>query len=1089
MRKLLMGVLATLFIPICALAQKPASGELIKKGIALHDESKYAEAIKLYRQVSRNDSNYHLALYEIAYSQMADSNFQDALKTCEQALAIENNEYALQVFVIKGNTLDDMGDPDGALAAYDSALRRYPNSEGLLFNKAITLHRKKQTTRSMALLQQLLVRNPYYASAHYRLAQWALEQGKLVPALMGAFTYMLLQPEGQYNNNCIQLMAQITKGSEEAIKYASKRDEDQYAPYATVEKIILSGIALDKNYKAKIKLDDPLLRQLQVMMEKLRYEEDSEDFWMQYYVPILKLVYDRGQFEPTVFYAFSALKLDPIQQYIKRNGKEIKEMSAMITGQLNAIRATRELHAVKRQKAEELYHFEEGVFVGKGKSIGDKLVGPWTIYHSNGNPKSVGLFDDEGKRTGTWKFYNIHGGLGGTEEWKAGVQWGEDITYNSKGVLIRKTYFKNDKEEGERQEYYSIGPLSSTQEYKNGKAEGRYRSFYASGGKKAEGTQRAEELDGAFISYHENGETDTKCTYANGKLNGLYQSYHDNGQLSFTGTYANGELEGETTTYYRNGKIKRKASYRKSLLEGDELEYASTGELTSKVSYKAGKAEGPADYLHEGKRFSRILFENNKLKQVQYWNKEGKEISSFSRPSKQFVLTTYSPLGYKASQSTFDEKDQLQGEQVYFFPSGKPKDLFPYRNGELEGQGVTYFSNGKKHYVSHYSGGKRNGIYQSYFLNGQLQNEGYYIDGDLNGDWTEYNEKGIVTSTSTYLNDNLIGKKSIHFANGKLDCEEEFYGGWLYGVKQYDTTGKVIAEVRFPNGNGTFRGVYFNGKPRFEYTYKNGSLEGPNILYYIDGTIQLKKQYRFGELHGPYLEFHTNGKPSVEGAYTWGRRTGTWKHYRSDGSLHRDETYVDGELHGKRTDYENGKIERVTEFREGSRHGSMTRYAEDGQLMNVFYYLADELVGYSYSDKNKQLLPTIPLVGGTGKVVTYYSNGNKSAEIDYLDGLLNGVFRLYYPNGKVQYESNEICNLTHGRLSEFYPNGQVKTDLRFFFDNQDGPYRYFHENGNVKEQGESFNGYYHGWRIFFDLAGKETDRHYYYYGNLLKKGK
>ena len=46
------------------------SGELITKGISLHDEGKYKESIDLYKKISRGDTNYYRAIYELAYSQM-----------------------------------------------------------------------------------------------------------------------------------------------------------------------------------------------------------------------------------------------------------------------------------------------------------------------------------------------------------------------------------------------------------------------------------------------------------------------------------------------------------------------------------------------------------------------------------------------------------------------------------------------------------------------------------------------------------------------------------------------------------------------------------------------------------------------------------------------------------------------------------------------------------------------------------------------------------------------------------------------------------------------------------------------------------
>ncbi len=51
------------------------SAEKINNGIKLFDEDKYKEALKEYQQVKPGDTNYVWALYEIALTCAADSQF------------------------------------------------------------------------------------------------------------------------------------------------------------------------------------------------------------------------------------------------------------------------------------------------------------------------------------------------------------------------------------------------------------------------------------------------------------------------------------------------------------------------------------------------------------------------------------------------------------------------------------------------------------------------------------------------------------------------------------------------------------------------------------------------------------------------------------------------------------------------------------------------------------------------------------------------------------------------------------------------------------------------------------------------------
>ena len=64
------------------------SGELLKKGADLHDQKKYKEAIALYKQINRSDSNYSSALYELSMSCEADSQYEACRQYAMERLSL-----------------------------------------------------------------------------------------------------------------------------------------------------------------------------------------------------------------------------------------------------------------------------------------------------------------------------------------------------------------------------------------------------------------------------------------------------------------------------------------------------------------------------------------------------------------------------------------------------------------------------------------------------------------------------------------------------------------------------------------------------------------------------------------------------------------------------------------------------------------------------------------------------------------------------------------------------------------------------------------------------------------------------------------
>ncbi|WP_129875924.1 tetratricopeptide repeat protein [Mucilaginibacter terrigena] len=313
---------------ITASAQKSGlinSGEVIKEGIQLHDSSEYKKALILFDKVNRSDTNYVWALYQKALTCEADSQYTQAIKYCKEGLALkEMREYEPDLYNTYGNTLSDSKLYEQAIKVFDAAIAKYPHYSLLHFNKGVVLLQIEKSRDAELEFQKALLINPYMYSAHYQLSLAALQQGKLIPAFMSSVAYLFVNPEGKYFSNAINILSQISKSTDEVLKLKNERKETPDANYQMMEEIILSKIALDKQYKPIIVLDDVLSRQIQVLFEKLEYDAGSKDFYIQYYLPYYKKVYKDGKFEPFINHAFSNAKVDVIQDYLKKNKKSME---------------------------------------------------------------------------------------------------------------------------------------------------------------------------------------------------------------------------------------------------------------------------------------------------------------------------------------------------------------------------------------------------------------------------------------------------------------------------------------------------------------------------------------------------------------------------------------------------------------------------------------------------------------------------------------------------------------------------------------------------------------------------------------------
>jgi antitoxin component YwqK of YwqJK toxin-antitoxin module/Tfp pilus assembly protein PilF len=1065
------------------------SAEYIKKGIGLHDQGKYKEAIAAYSKIDRSDTNYYQALYEMAYSLSADSQLTEALKVCEAGLA-KNNAYWPQLFTLYGNLLDDAGQPEKALRVYDSAIALYPAYTSLLLNKGTTYLIQKKYSQAEAVFKQCILINPYESSAHYKLGASVLPQGKIIEAFLCYISYMLLQPNGKFQSNCITHMSNISKNTDEIRELANNRVDNGESPFALAEKIVSSKIALDKNYKPLIKLDDPITRQLQVMLEKLEYEESSTDFWMQYYVPLYSGIFKDKKFEPFVYRAFGSINIETIQSYLKKNKDDLEDLVNVLVAYFNQVRSTRELNYSKRKNMPPLYHFEEGRLYGKGTTTadGEKFTGDWEFYYNPGNIRSKGKFNNTGGKEGEWNYYHFNGQLRGKQFFVNDVQEGEEIFYFENGVMSSKAMLKNDAADGESISYFLTGQPRVAQNFKTGKLEGPRKTFYSNSILRILETYKADTLNGPYESYYKTGVLESRATYKNGLLEGPFKSYHENGRLAVEGQYKEGRLEGNLNRYHENGKLKAKENYANGELDGGYSEYYDNGVLYYSTVYKKGKQDGRTDFFdRDSKKFSEFVYDNNIVKQAKYFDKAGKEISATERKAKKMDMASYSPSGFKRMHAVYNDKGLIQGLETSYFTSGKVSAEINYEDGDRAGRSITYFPNGNKESENEYAGGEKHGYEKNWYMHGQLQSEGWYQQGYREGTWYEYDEMGTLRAKTTYLNDDIHGYREEYFPNGRLSNIAHYNRGWIEDFIQYDTSGKEINRCNYKNASGKMKSVMINGKLGAEGEYLYGDWHGAYKFYFPDGTLSTIQFYKHGMPDSTFLSYYYGGILATEGTYKMGDKTGIWKHYLENGKPDYTETYEDGLLHGKRIYYfENGKTDTETEFYQGYRHGWLKKYDPDGSLLYQVKFDYDVPVAYTYEDKSGRLLSEIAIPGGNGKLKAYFANGTMSAAFEYADGKLNGPYQLYYTNGKIRRQSTESYNLTHGAYKYFHPNGQVELDYTFFHDNLHGPLKIYNDKGIIIEESNYYNGQAHGITRLYDDSGKLKETRIYYFGDLLE---
>lgn len=1079
-------------VPVIAHAQKDElvnSGEAIKKALTLYDSSQYKSALTELNRINRSDTNYVYSLYLKALNCEADSQYKQAVKYCREGLALKDQrEYEPDLFNTWGNTLNDMKDHDAALRVFNEAIKKYPSSALLCFNKGIVYMGMEKPADAEPWFKQALLINPYMYSAHYRLALAALLQGKIVPSVLGFMGYLMVDPDGKNYSSAIKILVEIANSNDEILNLKSKRSAEPGEDYATVEEILLSKIALDKQYKPIIAMDDPLTRQLQVVFEKLDYQENDNDFWMQYYVPFYKKLFAEGKFEPFINHIFSETNVAAIKEYNKRNKKAIEQIDQDAQNYFDQIRMTRELFYKKRDTVSLKYVFNNGELSGKGRltASGKDVVGPWQLYYKYGNLKAVGNFTTNGERDGDWTFYYFSGKLKSHEHYVNGKLQGKQEYYYENGNLSSTENYVNGLAEGPIYVYYFTGGLKKIMNYKLDKKSGETKIYYNGGVLNQIENYSDDKLNGLYTEYYKNGNKQQTINYTNGKEDGSFKMYYETGELNYEGNYVADKAQGEWKYYYKNGKLKQKRNYVNDSEQGPHEEYFETGELSMSCNVVKDKIHGElTEYYKDGKPYIKSQYESGVPKSIKYFDESGKVLSASTVENGLLGEVEYGLDGKKKGHSYYDKKGNLTGVDTIFYPSGKVYQVNYYKDGQFDGPTVTYYQNGKIKYQIGMSAGKENGHYISYYTNGKLQSDGWRTDDENNGPWAYYDEQGRLTTTAYYANGEENGYKETFTPDGKKTTEEKYLGGTLEQIIQYNSKGDTINIDSFPKYSGKYKVVYPDGKVMAEANYVNGNFDGVFKEYFFDGSISRVFYYKSGMLDSTYTSYYYGGIKSSEGSYKFNNKTGVWKSYGDEGYLLSETAYASDMMNGIQTDYFENVKDRICTYKDDKLEGDMKKYDLDGSLAYSITFSDDNPQSYSYLGKDGKMVANIPIPSISGPLKAYYTNGKVSREWAYSDNVKDGTDVIYYASGQMRSIDTLAYNMLQGTSKEYFPNGKLKYEYHYDTDNLNGICRDYWENGNLKEESVFDNGNYNGPAKFYDENGKLIKTLIYKYGLLV----
>lgn len=1059
--------------------------ETIDKGVEYYDTEKYDSAIICFKLVNCGDSAYFQAQYELSLTYLAKKDYSKTIAISKNAIDQGSSE-PLQ-YNTWGTALDESGEAEEAINIYNKGIERFPYNTSLLFNKAIVCERLGNYKAALDIYKSILGFSPYHASTHLRIARLCKEDGWLTQAIMAYTVFLIIEPSSNRSLNVLVELNKLCDGSLEGIGTSKKKVFVQ--EFEDLDVLISNQVALNSKYTTPSDYTYPVIKQVHLVSSQLKEIKNVEkNFFGEYYVPFFKKIVDLKSYNNFSLLLLASSDNQKIANAIEKNLEDVRETRNICN---NYLRDTHLSSVININGKDQILDnwFNSNLEIqsfGKENSKGENN-GDFLFLNSDGGISILGQFKN-GLKVGKWVFFTVGGDTLKCINYSDDKFNGEYKIYNN-GLLSEKGYSKDGFLEGTVLGFYPDQSIKSRINFIQDKRTGTANFYYTHGQISAEENYIDGELTGVYKEFHVNGNPSVISNYTSGKLEGNYKVYFNDGTLSRELNYKDGIIEGKYQSFHRNGKLASEGIAAKGSVSGNWKYYFSDGNLSSTSSYdENGKLTGvEEEYDYSGRLFRKSTYVKGDYKEIINYDTDGKIIYHFSSFEKDSVFKKFDFQRNNTCIGTYRNNKKV-GEWKYFFSSGELNVLENYIDGKLEGETRSYYPNGEICEKRIYLNNELNGPFIRYFQNGELEIEGNYKDGEKWGQWFEYYDNGTLKSDNYYIKGINVGNSIQYDVTGKIDTKYNYkLDGLIDACFTYDTNGVTVDSLLFETGSLTFSLKTGIGNSKVECTYKNGLFYGDFKTYYSNSQLKTKGQFFAGKSHGEWIYYYPNGKVDTKGSFYHGDRIGVWEAYDFFGNKKTTTNYQYGLNHGLLTWYaEDQTVEAELDFFEDERHNKSIYYSNLGELSEVRYYSHGYFLGYSYLNKDNELVDTIFLTKGDGLVKTFYPNGKVSTEYSIYNGAYKGSFKKYNSDGNLYEERFYNSGLQNGPQFEYFNSGKIKRTENYCNGVKSGEVTEYNPDGSFRLRENYLNGELHGKCEYFDTSGVCVNAYEYYNGYVLK---
>lgn len=305
--------------------------ELVLQGIECHDQGKYDEAITKYKAALELDKKSTLANYELSYTYFVTKQYDDAIKHSKIVIK-QNSNSQHESYVVLGSCLDLTGKPSKAIKTFEEGLSKFPNSNLLNYNLALTCYNQKDYEKAEMASINAIEANPKHGSSHIILSAIMHQKGQRVKSILPLYYFLMIEPNSNrslinYNSLRNQLGQGIEKNGDKNINVNIPFSSSSSSEFGAAE-MMISLLAASNHTEENKDINDFELfvktnRGIFSVLGELK--KDNTGFWWDFYVARFYDLVQSDNYEAYSYFISQSTNNELVNDWISGHSEEMQK--------------------------------------------------------------------------------------------------------------------------------------------------------------------------------------------------------------------------------------------------------------------------------------------------------------------------------------------------------------------------------------------------------------------------------------------------------------------------------------------------------------------------------------------------------------------------------------------------------------------------------------------------------------------------------------------------------------------------------------------------------------------------------------------